>query len=91
MTRPRNTKPSVSAQPDDKPPPVVTNPIRIERCFNCFYYREPDCRRTAPQATFTNEVQSRRAAFHLTWPKVGIDDWCGEYRNVEDLHRSNPP
>jgi ribosomal protein L32 len=65
------TKAQATAQPEQQP---------RELCAYCRFYRnEGECRRNAPQATFQNDTQSRRATFQLTWPRVKPGDWCGEW------------
>lgn len=51
-------------------------------CAYCRFYVAPSCRRNAPQATFQNDAQSRRAQFELTWPRVRASDWCGEWETT---------
>ena len=58
--------------------------MAAEKCGNCQYRKQGECRRQPPQ--FVDPTVSQLASVEATegvWPKVAKDEWCGEWKQEE--------
>jgi len=52
------------------------------RCANCFYYSIGKCHRYPPVVHIREQYYDGGADKYGDFPKVSLDDWCGEYKET---------
>lgn len=56
-------------------------------CGDCKYYSvtKSECRRSCPVgASIAAKRLDENPIWHAVWPKVKIEDWCGEWEEVSN-------
>jgi len=77
----------------------MSNYVIDESCDNCKFWRQEECRKTAPTIEEaipdTARVQKDGTTYNRKigiWPSTGSDKWCGEYeRKIQDTGKPQAP
>ena len=72
----------------------MTDELLLFRCGTCIYFDDLSthtnmdkpfghCRRYAPKTENFKSVADRFQPVVTKWPRVLVDDWCGEWKNKD--------
>ena len=51
--------------------------------FECLSNGNGLCHRHAPKPKREKEIKDEWKPFHAEWPRVSVEDWCGEFQPLD--------